>query len=637
MSQFERDNEIQIALAEKLTFVDAAPGVSVAQTSGDGSGSGSGGSSSKPRSTGSSFAQPAPPVEVTLAEAYLAGDLAPEYETVLDFNYGWNARANLGRTLLPGMAVRFRVPAYSAGVIVGLAHSPAESGYADIEFGVLQRALSDVHIWDNEYVAADARVNLIRCGEVYLPEGWDPGAWNSSVLPGLDDGSWYDADMFPMLGNGLAFGTHEIRVYDDRLEYWVRWESAAPWMRIYTAESAASIWTVTAALYGGGDKVWGVEFDNESTFVRLPSLDVFASDVGDYTGADVRLPPPRMGGEDYIELTEADILTPALQVLGGDDVAWADMRLPSLAVQSSLANDAPLIDLTFGYTRLPKIRVQSLARDITFASAEFDVPKVVTFASDVADLTIGRPVLPGPVNVWSNDIADLRRVEMVEFAYAVHVVMGFEAVYVIWSERYGLIGAYTATEVEAAMIDAQMTASESLSANEIIRALMAATMTAADTAALLSEPLQVWAFHLDANGSTRYEDYRFNSFATIGGVTYGANDGGIYRLDGDTDDGVDIRSLVDFGSLSFGTNQRKAMPYVYVGMASGGKTYLKIESDDKAYIYEVRDNTPHMKTHRFEPGRGLRGSFYGFTLVSEGPAFDLHNIEFFPVPIQRRL
>jgi hypothetical protein len=72
-------------------------------------------------------------------------------------------------------------------------------------------------------------------------------------------------------------------------------------------------------------------------------------------------------------------------------------------------------------------------------------------------------------------------------------------------------------------------------------------------------------------------------------------------------------------------------------MASGGETILKVESDGKTYFYAVRDSTEGMKTHRFELGRGLRSTFYGLTLISEGPAFDLHNIEFHPVELTRRL
>jgi len=81
-------------------------------------------------------------------------------------------------------------------------------------------------------------------------------------------------------------------------------------------------------------------------------------------------------------------------------------------------------------------------------------------------------------------------------------------------------------------------------------------------------------------------------------------------------------------------------------MASDGQTILKVTATvsnasgrpvEQSYFYTVRDNTKTMKTHRFEPGRGLRSTFYGVSLISENSSFDLHNIEFVPVSINRRL
>jgi hypothetical protein len=142
---------------------------------------------------------------------------------------------------------------------------------------------------------------------------------------------------------------------------------------------------------------------------------------------------------------------------------------------------------------------------------------------------------------------------------------------------------------------------------------------------------------MDAMGSTRYENFDFNSFMTIDGETYGVNSTGIHRLGGSRDDGAMIPASVDFGSLNFGTNSRKALPYVYVGMSSSGKTVLKVEADGATYHYTARDSTELMKAHRFEPGRGLRASFYGLTLMTDGEAFDLHNIDFQPVELKRSL
>jgi hypothetical protein len=149
---------------------------------------------------------------------------------------------------------------------------------------------------------------------------------------------------------------------------------------------------------------------------------------------------------------------------------------------------------------------------------------------------------------------------------------------------------------------------------------------------------QVWALHMDAGGSTRYENYDFNSFAKINGKYYGCKADGIYLLEGADDDGEDVESRINFGQIDFGTVERKAMPYVYVGIASDGRLRLKVVADGSTYFYNLRSTPPVLKAERFELGRGLRASYYELEMIDVGGAtFELSEIEFFPVKLSRRL
>ena len=152
------------------------------------------------------------------------------------------------------------------------------------------------------------------------------------------------------------------------------------------------------------------------------------------------------------------------------------------------------------------------------------------------------------------------------------------------------------------------------------------------------EPLTVWAVNMDINGATRYEGYDFNSFAEIGGLYYGAKHDGLYLLEGPDDGGSDVNASVRLGNMNFGSIKRKALPYVYCGVASNGALVLKVTADGSTYHYTVRDNTELLKAHRFELGRGLEASYYDITIMSDGgTAFDLADIEFFPIELSRRL
>lgn len=591
-----------------------------------------GGSTSSPKKISASVSAPAPPKEVMLADLYLKGELKPTYETVLDRNFGWNTRAHWDGEIAPGVGFRFKIPSYSVGVVVGLTRNPASTGYADIEYGVIQRETAESIGVYGPFDYGEARCNLIIGGQIYEPGGDDHFA-----LPDYDAG-WFTADRFPLASPGWE--NIEIAVRSDRIEFWTVPEYPEGVIGKYLLHSVLvepSTWTLSAALYAGGDKVVGMKVFDLGPDFEIPKISVFASDEVDVSVADMAIPNIAVEAADFIEYVSADFSLPSIMAHGGDDVTVGNAHLPLVTALATFADDLPVIDMSIGYVSMPRIRMQSIARDKTFASVDIDLPGVLAMASEDADVSIGRADIPGPVRVWCNDIADPRRVEIVEFAFTLDGVLAFDVVYLVWSERLGAVGLFTLTDVERALIEARLRTDCTLSQTEIMQALLASVMSASDVASILGEKVEVWALHMDAMGSTRYEGYNFNSFATIGGVTYGAAEGGVYRLDGDDDDGAAIQSLVDFGSLNFGTNNRKALPYVYVGMASGGETVLKVESDGKTYFYEVRDSTDGMKTHRFELGRGLRSTFYGLALISEGPAFDLHNIEFHPVELTRRL
>lgn len=608
-------------------------------------------SNSRPPSSGVSSGWPysTPPVVVppgrALASAYLSGLLKPEYEEVLNYNFGWNTRAHFDQTLYPGDTVRFRIPAYSAGVVVGLTRATQDFGYADIEFGIHQSRTSGVPVDysedDPDRNSANAKVGIIRSGAAYLPTFPEVTVEQGLMIAGLAAGGVYLADLFPLpLPTSPSKQTfiHEFRVFVDRVEYLVITPIGT--INVYTYPTPYAMWKLSAALYGGGDKVWDVKIipASETIDLTLPKVGVFASDVADYSGGNLVLPKISMSGEDYIEANNAEFSLPKILVRGGDDVTWANISLPKItAFSAEETYGIPPIDIAFGYMQLPRVEVQSFASAPEPANVDMALPRVRVFATDVADLTIANIILPGPVNVWSNAVDSLQKVSMVEFAYNFGALVGLEAYYLVWTERIGVVGLMSAATIERALLASKITHASSITANEILRALISNAMSASDVASLVGETLQVWALHLDAGGSTRYEDYNFNSFANIDGVAYGASERGIFRLDGNKDDGADIRQSVDFGRLSFGTNNRKGLPYVYAGMAADGSTVLRVTADGATFNYQVRDSTENMQTHRFELGRGLRASFYDVSLISESSAFDLHNIEFMPIELQRRL
>lgn len=145
-------------------------------------------------------------------------------------------------------------------------------------------------------------------------------------------------------------------------------------------------------------------------------------------------------------------------------------------------------------------------------------------------------------------------------------------------------------------------------------------------------------FNLENGGTTRYEGFDFNSYAKIGGRHFGCKAGGIYRLDGDTDAGEPIRSMVSFGKQDFGTSALKRITNAYVGTSGEGKLFLKIIAEGEEYTYAARSYDEHLQVQRFDTGKGLRTNWLEFELYNaDGEDFELASVEFAAVPLSRRI
>jgi hypothetical protein len=65
---------------------------------------------------------------------------------------------------------------------------------------------------------------------------------------------------------------------------------------------------------------------------------------------------------------------------------------------------------------------------------------------------------------------------------------------------------------------------------------------------------------------------------------------------------------------------------------------LKVDADGIMRYYEARTNSEALRQHRVDVGRGTRGVFWNFTVMNQnGDDFELANVEFQPITVQRRI
>lgn len=521
-----------------------------------------------------------------------------------DLNPGWNTRASIPEPIGPTMYLSYQ-SGMAVGAIVGLTAQPeTTAGYKDIILGWM--TLKGV-----AYIIS--RGAVIHSVEVATTAP-DPGRYDRDVDSLVMKKTLNKVEFFLASAAGQGGET-----------------------KIGEAFMTEEVTYVSAALYLGGDSI-----NNEILeYPDVVAAEIPAVRLGFYESASasyVTSTIPAITASFYEE--DNSILaaeTPAVRAFFGDfDSAFFSTEIPAITCYFSATLDADIgPDFNYFFTDIPPVATAFIGRDMTFGTLTSETPAVTGFFAD-DDIGILRATAPAiRCGFFEEEFPD--RFTFVSWGYVRGGMFMRPTSYLVLNSRAEVVGAFTLTEIQHMLLQSQVNAEASATLAEIVYQYLSSTMSAGDVAALQRDGMSVWALNMDVMGSTRYEGFDFNSFMTIDGQTYGVNATGIHRLEGSTDDGAAIPAAVDFGSLSFGTNSRKALPYVYVGMSSTGKTVLKVESDGHTYYYTARDSTELMKSHRFELGRGLRSTFYGLSLTSDGDVFDLHNIDFQPVELKRSL
>lgn len=154
----------------------------------------------------------------------------------------------------------------------------------------------------------------------------------------------------------------------------------------------------------------------------------------------------------------------------------------------------------------------------------------------------------------------------------------------------------------------------------------------------INDGTETWAVNLQTNGSTQYENYGFNSFATFNGKYYGAKSDGLYLLEGDTDAGALIRARAAFGKLDFGTTEKVTVEQCYVGMSGQGNLFLKVIANGVPYIYSTRSFSDQLQQQRVTTGKGLRTNYVELEIYNaDGADFELDTVKFIVADLSRKI
>jgi len=188
-----------------------------------------------------------------------------------------------------------------------------------------------------------------------------------------------------------------------------------------------------------------------------------------------------------------------------------------------------------------------------------------------------------------------------------------------------------------------MEAGDSLDTNALLHIDLFDTAVASTTFQLGDDVYQGWVFATDSAAFTEYSNYPFNSIAMHRGVPYGASDDGIYRLEGDSDEGDAIEASIKTKLSSFRQRAIKNCKAVYVGKTSEGKLVLKVTTEKDGQYHEhwyqeKMGSHAGMHTGRFGPGRGLRSTYWQFEICNQnGDDFEIEDVTIMYEILSRRI
>lgn len=114
-----------------------------------------------------------------------------------------------------------------------------------------------------------------------------------------------------------------------------------------------------------------------------------------------------------------------------------------------------------------------------------------------------------------------------------------------------------------------------------------------------------------ANATTQYTNFNFNSFAIFNGVALGANDEGIFSLDGETDNGVAIDAYFEPVLSDIGLTNPKKMRYLYTEARLQGDVDISISVDGGGIqTYRITDTGLKAKRYRKTISKVLQGTYW---------------------------
>lgn len=130
---------------------------------------------------------------------------------------------------------------------------------------------------------------------------------------------------------------------------------------------------------------------------------------------------------------------------------------------------------------------------------------------------------------------------------------------------------------------------------------------------------------------SQYMHYNFNSMCKFNDVHLGCNEYGIFALDGNADDNIDIEAFFELVTTDFGSPNQKRIRKVYLGCEASGSLVLEVlddENNSRRYIVESSLRDQRQYGAKVSVGRDGKGRYWTLRVENIGGCdFSLDSID----------
>lgn len=285
------------------------------------------------------------------------------------------------------------------------------------------------------------------------------------------------------------------------------------------------------------------------------------------------------------------------------------------------------------------------AAKVTFLNQQWqllaaDEMTLSTSASALDGLGVAQVMLHSDSSTFTSEITPMLRlaVSLAESATVTPALTARQYLGVAFLDSASIAQQLTASKFGQIVLSESAAMLGVLAAGQKVSISLADIITAAVIIKAGDEEMVGWIINPNLAASTALDNYDFTGFGQHKGKRYGIRPDGLYVLEGDTDNGVQIDSFISLGNRNFNTAKQKRIPHAYIGASTDGRMVLKVIVNGQEYLYAVKNPSTDMAEQRVDIGRGLRSNYWNFELMNrEGADFEIDTIKFMPIVLERRI